>query len=321
MTTFAPIVLFIYKRPDHTKRTLESLMQCPEFAKSPLFVFSDGPKNVQDISAVEETRKIVRSTIKTEVNMVEATENRGLANSMIDGITQIVDQFGKIIVLEDDLVVSPKFLEYMNNALEFYKDEKRVMQISGYMFPVSKLMNQNEALFLPFIYSWGWATWKRAWDQFDEKAVGWEKLKTDNNMRYRFDLDNSYGFFDMINRQMSGSQEIDSWDNRWYWSVFKNNGCVLYPPVSYVKNIGLDGTGTHGSWFASLRLNRGESQPFLQSINLPQKVEINEKKYNYVKIYMKSLQPIWVKFLKKFITPTFAMKLRNYTKMIKKKLS
>ncbi|BAQ64483.1 glycosyltransferase [Geminocystis sp. NIES-3709] len=316
--TLAPIALFVYKRPEHTRKTLEALKQCPEFTQSPVFIFSDGAKNEEDLTAVEETRQVVHSMMGKEVKIIEASQNKGLANSIIDGVTHLVNEFEKVIVLEDDLVVSPKFLEYMNNALEQYKNENSVMQISGYMFPVSELKNQNEALFLPFIYSWGWATWKRAWDKFDEKAEGWEILKTDNEMRDRFNLDNNYSFFDMINRQMSG--EIDSWAIRWYWSVFKHNGYILYPPISYVTNIGFDGSGTHGSWYASLRLGRSESQPFLVSITLPKKVEINQQKYNYVKTYMRTLQPTWIKFLKKLMSPELVLQLRNYTKVIKSKL-
>jgi len=119
------------------------------------------------------------------------------------------------------------------------------MQVSGYMFPIKELANKTEAIFLPLISCWGWGTWRRAWQYFDPNAIGWEVLKIDNAMRSRFNFDQAYDYFEMLKAQMSGV--IDSWAIRWHWSVFKNNGYVLYPPISHVDNIGLDGSGTHGS--------------------------------------------------------------------------
>lgn len=243
---YAPIALFVYKRPEHTRQTIENLMQCPEFEASPIHVFSDAAKKPEDEEKVTETRIMVNAMLGEKAKIVVAEKNQGLANSIISGVSRLLEEYDRVIVLEDDLLVSPRFLSYMNTALETYRNESSVMQVSGYMFPVKEFENQTEAIFLPFISSWGWGTWRRAWKYFDPNATGWEILKTDKQMRSRFNLDQAYDYFEMLKAQMSG--EADSWAIRWYWSVFKNNGYVVYPPLSHVDNIGLDGTGTHGSF-------------------------------------------------------------------------
>jgi hypothetical protein len=242
--TYSPIALFVYKRPEHTRRTIENLMKCPEFAASPIYVFSDAAKKPEDEEKVAETRSIVNDMLGEKAKIVAVEKNQGLAKSIISGVSSLLKEYDRVIVLEDDLLVSPRFLSYMNTALEIYKNESSVMQVSGYMFPVKELANQTDAVFLPFISSWGWATWRRSWQYFDPDATGWEVLKTDRSMRAKFNLDRAYDYFEMLKAQMSGA--ADSWAIRWYWSVFKRNGYVVYPPISHVDNIGLDGSGTHG---------------------------------------------------------------------------
>lgn len=306
---YSPIALFVYKRPEHTRRTLESLMQCPEFAESPLYVFCDGVKKEEDREKVNQTRELVHSLLNETAKIIESSENKGLANSIIAGVSHICEIYGRVIVLEDDLVVAPEFLTFLNNALDKYQDEESVMQVSGYMFPIPQLIGETEALFLPFTYSWGWATWQRAWSKFDPQSTGWEVLKSDKNMRSRFDLDDNYGFFDMLNQQMSG--KIDSWAVRWYWSVFKHNGYVLYPPNSYITNIGLDGSGTHGSWYVSQLLKPIQDQENFSQFILPNDIQIKEQKFEPIKKYLRSLQPKWVKLLKKLLIPSWIVKLRK----------
>jgi hypothetical protein len=241
---YAPIALFVYKRPEHTRRTIESLMQCPEFVDSPIFVFADAAKKTEDEERVKETRTVVTDLLKDRAKIFEAQTNQGLAKSIIAGVNNLLMEYDRVIVLEDDLLLSPRFLSYMNAALVAYQFEPSVMQVSGYMFPVKEFVNRTEAIFLPCTSSWGWGTWTRAWQYFDSEATGWEVLKTDKAMRSRFNLDQAYDYFEMLKAQMSGT--ADSWAIRWYWSVFKNNGYVVYPPISHVDNIGLDGSGTHG---------------------------------------------------------------------------
>lgn len=280
---FAPIALFIYKRPEHTRRTIEALMQCPEFSESQLFVFCDGAQRSQDQEVVEKTRTVVRSLVGNRAEITESPSNQGLANSIIAGVTRLVHEFEEVIVLEDDLVVSPGFLNYMNQGLNKYRYEDQVMQISGYMFPVPEFQGRNKAIFLPITVSWGWATWKRAWRHFDPEATGWEILKHDPQMRKRFNFEGAYNYFSIIEHQFRG--ECDSWAIRWYWSVFSLNGLVLFPPQTMVKNLGFDGSGTHGS------RTQFYSSDFLHLVNdfcWPQKAAVSEADFIFVQDAIRS---------------------------------
>jgi hypothetical protein len=243
ISRWAPIALFVYKRPEHAVRTIESLRACPGYDQSTIYVFADGPRTEADIPAVKATRAAVRELVGPRAVIAEQDSNRGLANSIIAGTTEICQRHGRVVVVEDDLVVAPSFLQFLNEGLERFEGEPRVMQVSGHMFDVPELADSREALFLPMTTSWGWATWKRAWDHFDPHASGWrERLVGPEAMR--FDLGGRYDYCGMLKRQQDG--RVDSWAIRWYYSVFANGGLVLYPPRSLVINAGFDGTGTHG---------------------------------------------------------------------------
>lgn len=238
----APIVLFVFKRPAHTLRTLESLAQNEEFFDSPLYIYCDGARHVGEAAQVEETRKLVRDWPHPNKTVIERERNWGLANSVIEGVTQLCQSFGRVIVVEDDLVVSPVFLNFLNAALVRYANESKVMQISGYMFPID-MDGGIEAQLLPITSTWGWATWGRAWEKFGVSEIEISKIFSDSNRKYAFDLDGSYPYSRRLNQQLNGKS--DSWGIRWYLSVFCAEGLVLYPPETLVKNIGHDGSGTH----------------------------------------------------------------------------
>jgi hypothetical protein len=241
-TNLAPIAIFAFKRPQHTARTLAALARNPEFLQSPLYIFCDGARRPDEAAAVEATREAVRAIEHPNKVIVEAERNKGLANSIIHGVGHLCDSYGRVIVVEDDLVVSECFLHYMNGALDRYANDERVMQISGHMFPVS-LEDRGESVLLPFITSWGWATWQRAWHSFDPNMQGYESLKSSRALRHKFDLDGAFPYYSMLNRQRRG--EIDSWAIRWYLTCFQRGGLTLYPTSSLVDNIGFDGSGTH----------------------------------------------------------------------------
>lgn len=241
-TSWAPIALFIYKRPEHARRTIASLRSCLGFEESPLYVFADGPKTEADVSAVQATRAAAHELLGPRAVFVERDQNRGLANSIIAGTTELCERHGRVVVVEGDLTLGPSFLRFLNEGLERYEDEPRVMQVAGHMFDVPSLADKQEALFLPMTSSWGWATWKRAWDQFDPSASGWRERLVGAEAK-RFDLGGRYDYSGMLERQMNG--DIDSWAIRWYYSVFVRGGLVLYPPRTLVLNLGFDGTGTH----------------------------------------------------------------------------
>ncbi|MES0488493.1 MAG: glycosyltransferase [Leptospirales bacterium] len=265
----APVVLFVYNRPDHVEKTIEALRKNRLAKQSDLFIFSDGVKKPEDAAQVE----LVRNYIKTiqgfkNITIVEREKNYGLANSIIDGVTNILNQYGKIIVLEDDLITSPYFLEFMNSALSKYENESRVMQVSGYMFPVNVAIDED-AFFLPLTTSWGWGTWKRAWEHFDAEAKGYELLRRDKKLRKRFNLDGAYDYYTMLEKHFAG--KVDSWAVRWYLSVFIQNGFTLYPVKTLVANTGFDGSGTHSgtpNWERSHEKSTYRVEKLPESINV-----------------------------------------------------
>jgi hypothetical protein len=297
--TYAPIALFVYKRPEHTRRTIEALKCCPEFVESPVYVFCDGPREPADQPAVQGARLAARKALNGHGEFVESVVNRGLARSIIAGVDRVCEEYGRVIVIEDDLVVSPKFLAFMNAVLERYADEERVMQVSGYMYPVPAFRDRGDALFLPVLATWGWATWGRAWRHFDEKATGWQRLKHDSLLRHRFNIEGSVDFYSMLRLQLAG--KIDSWAIRWYWSMFSQNGLVVYPPRSYVENIGLDGSGTHG-WRSARRvqepLRQNDSLPML-----PTSPEVKEEEIAQVRLVLSKIsRGAIVRSIKRFVT-------------------
>lgn len=241
--TYAPLALFVYNRPEHTRRTVEALLANTLAGETPLHVFSDAPRDAAASQAVAEVRAYVRTIAGFKsITIIERDTNFGLARSIIDGVTSLCADHGRVIVMEDDLLTSPHFLTYMNEGLTRYEREDRVMQIAGYMFPVSLKLGED-ALFLPFSSSWGWATWERAWRHFDVSGVGHRRLVEDQSLRQAFDLNGKYRYFKMLEAQLRG--EADSWAIRWYLSVFLMNGLILYPKKTLVGNIGFDGTGVN----------------------------------------------------------------------------
>lgn len=238
----APIALFVYNRPAHTRQTVEALQKNDLARDSDLIIFSDAPKTSEVAAAVHEVREYIKtiSGFRT-VSIVERDSNWGLANSVIDGVTTVVNKRGRIIVLEDDLVTAPYFLDYMNRALEHYAHEEKVMQISANMFPIPSGDVMPETFFCKMTTSWGWATWDRAWRKFEPDADTLIKMIIARKLRKEFDM--GYSYFQMLEMQARG--ETDSWAIRWYASVFLAGGLCLHPSASLVVNIGHDGSGTH----------------------------------------------------------------------------
>ena len=280
MSGYAPVAIFAYRRADHLRVTIDSLMRCKGFDESPVIVYGDGARDQGEHAAVEATRDLAMRMLGEKAEFRFSQANLGLSRSIIRGVNETVRRFDRVIVVEDDLELSPSFLIYMNQALSRYADEEKVFQVSGYMFDLPELAGSCEALFLPFTVSWGWATWKRAWDYFDPQAEGWEKLRSDKVLRRRFNLDGTYDFASMLARQMAGLR--DSWAVRWYWTVFKMNGLVLFPPFSMVRNTGFDGSGTHGR--GRLRRFSKDSNAWPTcDVRLPDAVQADAEQYQQVK--------------------------------------
>lgn len=242
-TQFAPLAVFAYRRSTHLAAVLDALERCAEFASTPVFVFSDGPRDAAAAIDVAAVRQMLAKRARPNMMVIEAPQNRGLANSIITGVTDLCDRYGRVIVIEDDLVVSPALLTWFNQALDRYQDQDKVWQVSGHQFAVPQFRERRDGMFLNFSTSWGWATWARAWRGFDPSATGWRSLGNDSVLRDRFDLHNAYPYADMLERQMTG--KIDSWAIRWWWSMFRAGALALFPPHTLVSNIGEDGSATH----------------------------------------------------------------------------
>jgi hypothetical protein len=256
----APIAVFAYTRDVHLARTLDSLSACRGFADAPVIIFSDGPRNEQTAEQVAKVRAMLQSRRTPNMRIVEAPSNKGLARSIVEGVNSLTEEFGRVIVIEDDLLLHPAALEWFNGALDRFQDDPDIYHVNAYQFRVPAFRNRQQGLILPFASSWGWATWKRAWQVFDPSAEGWEILSTDNNQRRAFNLDDSFPLAEYLTAQMQGRH--DSWASRWIWSIFKRGGQVVMPPSSLVRNIGFDETATHNG-LGLLRRFVHMPEPFL----------------------------------------------------------
>jgi hypothetical protein len=290
----APIVLFVYNRPWHTRQTVGALKKNELASESELFIFSDGWKNEQDKTKVLEVREYLKTIDGFKrVHIIERERNYGLADNIIDGVTKVVNEYGKIIVLEDDIVTSPYFLKFMNEALERYKDEERVFGVNGYAFPIKK-EGLPSAYFLKSFACWGWGTWKRAWKFFEKNPDKLIKTFTKDMIR-EFNFDNSYDYWYQVIANKKG--KINTWAIFFYTSAFLNNGLFLAPRDSFTKNIGHDLSGVH-----SEKVKYFDTELALEyNINFPEKIEEHKlARQRHIEYFKKHLKvTLWKKILYK----------------------
>jgi hypothetical protein len=243
MTPTAPIALFVYNRLQHVRQTVDAVRNNELADQSDLFVFSDGAKSAEPSGAVQAVRDYIRTiTGFRSVQVVMRPRNMGLAGSIIDGVTSICNRFGRVIVLEDDLVTSPWFLSYMNQALAVYEQDERVASIHGYCYPVDRV-TLPATFFLRGADCWGWATWSRSWRHFEADGRKLLELLRDRQLESQFDLDGAFAFTRMLAGQSEGKN--DSWAVRWHAACFLREMFTLYPGRSLVQNIGNDASGRH----------------------------------------------------------------------------
>jgi len=283
-SNISPIILFAYNRDKHLEQTLKHLSANYLADQSELFVFSDGPKSESDLPKVERVRKLIRniSGFKS-LHIVEQKENHGLSRSIISGVTEIVHCYGKVIVLEDDIVTSKYFLKYMNDALNLYENNERVFSTHGYTYPMTGLLPTT--FFLKITGCWGWGTWRRAWSCFEEDGAKLLSMIRKTNSENTFDIDGSYGFTRMLEDQVAGKN--NSWAIRWQASVFLQNGLTLYSGTSLTNNIGLDGSGTHCNETAGFTCTLSETEVLVEAI--PCVEDLTARKS--LEKYFRSLQP------------------------------
>ncbi len=245
--TLAPVVVFAYNRPQHLQRTLDALAACRLAARSEVHVFADGPKKPAAAEAVADVRRVLAQESAADrfaAFHVQASEvNLGLANSIIRGVGQVIAAHGKVIVLEDDLLVSADFLEFMNDCLVFYKDDSSIGVVTGFCPLTSLPSGYAEDVFVVHRNSsQGWGTWARVWQDVDWSASGIEKMNRDWLLRRAFNREGN-DRYDRLRRQLAG--RMDSWSIRFGLSLFMRGLGTVYPTVNRIANIGYDGSGIH----------------------------------------------------------------------------
>ncbi len=298
--TLAPIILFTYNRPEHTRITLEYLSNCELADQSKLYVFCDGPRedaSDETIDKILEVQQVLKSKQWTkEIEIMVAKQNKGLYRNVTEGVTHVINLHGKCICIEDDLMISTSFLKFMNEALNKYQDDEIVKQVSGFLFPI-KTTNSNEAFFLALSNTIGWGTWKRAWDQVDYEVKGAEILDANKEEKLRFNLGGAYNFSKMLKRQIS-DEGYGSWGIIFWWMVFKTKGLVIYPDYSLIQHNDFDHSGQHASddsyynhkvWNSNYEVKHFPDIPQLNStyFNLVKKHLKNRSKYTFTNVLIK----------------------------------
>jgi GT2 family glycosyltransferase len=295
LSNLAPIVLFVYNRPDHTKKTVQALQKNDLANESELFIYSDGAKNEAAKDKVSDVREYIKKIEGfKKITIIEREENWGLANSIINGVTNIVNKYGKIIVLEDDLVTSPFFLKFMNEALEYYKDEKKVWHVSGWNYPINT-DGLGDVFLWRLMNCWGWATWADRWQHYKKDVNATIKEFSNKDIK-KFNIDGVENFWRQILENKKG--KINTWAIFWYATIFQKNGLCLNPSQTFVINNGLDGSGVHC----------GKNTSFTNNLSTNNQITINTA-INENSIALKRIQGFYNKQKK-----TFFIKILNKLK-------
>ena len=283
------VAMFTYNRPEKFQSLLSSFHSCSRISEIDLVIFCDGQKKGTNDSRVIENQDIVRSSEYLIPSTIIVREtNIGLAQSIIRGVSELLSKYEQIIVLEDDLVLHPDLIHFMLSALERYKDDKEVFQISGYNFPVSLPLSES-AFFLPFISSWGWATWADRWKYF--KEIKANDISFSLKERYRFDLYGAYPYYSMLCDTVNG--KVNSWAVQWYYAVFRQHGLALYPTRSLVDNNGFDGSGVHCGETSHFRHEREFTKKCEHEFLFPREVVVNQLHFSVVRNQLSKEMPLF----------------------------
>lgn len=301
MSELSPIILFVYNRPQHTRRTLQALEKNVLASESILYIYSDGAKTAEDVDTVNEVRTIIREPLAfSKIEIIERKKNYGLANNVIGAVSEIIEKHGTAIVLEDDVILMEHTLSYFNDALVKYKTDEKVMHIGSYMYNIDS-SNLPETFFTRHISSQAWATWDRSWKylnpNIDQLIKQFDKQKIKE-----FTFDHTMNFWKQMLLQQKGT--IDSWAIRWYASVFLQGGLGLQCSLSLIQNIGHDGSGVHSDIS-----NLFDSPIKEDKVNsFPEKIEENKEGYialrNYFKNRKGSLWQRGMRFLRNKVSPS-----------------
>jgi hypothetical protein len=293
--SFAPVALFAYNRLEHLTETLNSLSQNNLAINTDVCIYLDGPKNDSDRECQSAILIYLNTGIRKKFNsftVKHSSVNRGLAESIIAGVTETTNIFGKVIVIEDDLVTSKYFLTYMNEALNRYESDERVISIHGYVCPINP--NIEEPFFLKGADCWGWATWSRGWKLFESDGSKLLKQIQDQNLEREFNFENTYNYVGMLKDQIDGRN--NSWAIRWLASAFLKQKLTLYPGRSLVVNIGMDGSGTHCDTTSEYNVQISEKMKW----KFPDKIEPSMEGYKaYVRFFKSTKISLLARFKNK----------------------
>lgn len=278
--SLAPVALFTYKRTDTLEKTISNLQKNFLAKDTVLFIFSDGPKNPRELEEILKVRKFLRTVDGFKAVIIhESKENRGLANSIIKGVTEVLDSHDSVIVLEDDLYSQPNFLNFMNVALERYQDSKEILSVCGYSFDLNLEHINCDDYFLNRPWPWSWAIWKDRWIKIDWSVSDYSEFSKKRKSRVEFAKLGS-DVNAMLDKQMRG--EIDSWAIRWTYHQYKNNMLSVFPRKSLVFNGGFDEFATH---------TKGSAKRYIPQLDESMNTSFNLSKKIYLDpIVQKSFQ-------------------------------
>ena len=281
----APLLVFSYNRADKLRKLLTNINELDEAHETDLFIFADGPKDEMDLDAVRDNRQVAEefkeySNFKS-LQIYESEKNCGLSVSIRNGVSKVIKQYGRVIVLEDDLLVAQDFLKYMNAALDYYEEDRKIWQISGFSLPLKELSNYDKDVYaLKRNCSWGWATWADRWDTIDWSVSSYRSFSVNPFRRQAFARAGGQDLPKMLDMQMRG--EINSWAIVHCYEGFRRNGLTVYPKESRVINDGMDGSGEHFNYFTEMyktRLSDGYDAVDFCKLEVNNKIDAEFKNY------------------------------------------
>ena len=294
-----PICLFTYNRLEETKKTIEALKKNYLAVVSELFVFSDGWKNDEGKTRVLELRSYLK-TIDGFKNIIiyESSVNKGLANSIIEGVTKVLNTYDKVIVIEDDLITSPNFLNYMNQALTVYENREDIISVSGHSLKFKLPNNYNSDVYLfGRAGSWGWGTWKKKWKMIDWEINDFEFFKKDFKSQKKFNKNGS-DMSSMLKGYFEGKN--NSWAIRFCYNQFKLNMYSVFPVLSKVNNVGFGDEATNCKGYDRFKIDFDTSNKV--NFKLPLDISSNKKIIKQIVSYLSLSSRLKSKILTKYYT-------------------
>ncbi|PML13669.1 sugar transferase [Vibrio breoganii] len=300
----APVILFVFDRLEHTKKTIQALKDNALSSQTDLFIYSDG-YNGDINNNVEKVREYINNVEGfNRIKVIERESNLGLAQNIIEGVTEVIQEYKRAIILEDDMVTSPIFLSYMNKALKKYENRSDVWHISGWGYPIDPF-GLEDSFFTKTMHCWSWATWYDRWEHFEKNPKRLIKNWSIDTIN-EFNLESANNFWSQILDNDKG--RMNTWAIFWYATIFENNGLCLNPTRSLVDNIGNDGSGQHCT-----KSENFKTEITSDSIQFPKSESINELAIERIKTFYKDIND--VRFDIRLIN-----KLRRIQKVIKSKI-